>query len=42
MFGRGMKLISIILWGYENFKSNFMGYKTFSLKKFWMKSSIKD
>ena len=39
-----MKLFSTILWGYENTKCNFHGVNTklFRLKKFWMKSSIKD
>ena len=39
----GMKFVSIILQGYENSKSNFfIGYKTISLEKIWITSSIKD
>ena len=36
-----MKLFSIILWGYENFKSNSYEVQSYFLKKLWMKSSIK-
>ena len=43
MFGRGMKLFSVILWVYEDIESNFYGgTKLFCLKKFWIKSSIND
>ena len=41
IFGRGMKLFSIILWGYKNFKSNSYGVQSYFLKQLWMKSSIK-
>ena len=29
IFGRGMKLFSIILWGHKNFKSNSDGVKNY-------------